>query len=103
MHIGLLWYDGDPHLGLEDKIGRAAERYHEKYGCWPDTCMVHPQAMDSQQEGQLQANCLLQGPKGKIRVVSASNILRHHFWLGMSNSDTLSQKPEIAGRAVRRR
>jgi hypothetical protein len=97
MHIGLLWYDGDPHLGLEDKIGRAAERYREKYGRWPDTCMVNPQAMAGQPGEELQVSCQVRGSKGKVRVVPASNILRHHFWLGMSNGDNQSQKPAITG------
>ncbi len=97
MHIGLLWYDGDPRSTLEDKIERAAERYREKYGRWPDTCMVHPQAVDGRRDGDLQVGRQVRGSKGKIRVVPALNILQHHFWLGVSNGDAQAQKPEATG------
>jgi hypothetical protein len=45
MDIGLLWFDDDPRRGLEDKVGRAALRYREKYGRWPNICYVHPQVV----------------------------------------------------------
>jgi hypothetical protein len=84
MDIGLLWYDGDPRRALEDKIGRAAERYREKYGRWPNTCYVHPQVVDGDAEEELRLAYRSQNPKATIRVLSAPNILLHHFWLGES-------------------
>lgn len=89
MEVGLLWYDSDPKCGLEDKIGRAAQRYREKYGRWPNTCYVHPQVVN----GQGEELHLAARPKDKIRVLSAPNILLHHFWLGIaSNGDKAKQK-----------
>jgi hypothetical protein len=81
MEIGLLWYDDDPRRDLEDKVRQAALRYRAKYGRWPNTCYVHPQAVTDQMEQELRVPC----PKRQrivIRVVSAPNILPHHYWLG---------------------
>ena len=85
METGLLWYDGDPKRPLEDKVGRAVERYRQKYGRWPNTCYVHPQIVGDQTANGLRLACQAQGPKTTIRVLSAPNILVHHFWVGETN------------------
>jgi hypothetical protein len=96
MDIGLLWYDNDPRRTLEDKIGLAAERYREKYGRWPNTCYVHPQAMvEPIEQGQHMA-CRLKNSRTTIQVLSAPNILLHHLWLGESVSDPLDKRRKLA-------
>jgi hypothetical protein len=106
MQIGMLWYDDDPQRPLEAKIGRAADRYREKYGRLPDTCYVHAQAMPVQAPANdgaapnavqltvpLSASAPPEARKGRaavasvpargtLRVLSAPYILLHHFWLG---------------------
>jgi hypothetical protein len=82
MKTGLLWYDGDPKRPLEDKISRAAERYRQKYGRWPNTCYVHPQNVDGVGQDGSSLAVRLQEPQTCVRVLSAPNILLHHFWLG---------------------
>lgn len=78
MDVGLLWYDNDPRRTLEDKVGQAVRRYRERYGRWPNTCYVHPSALEKAQE------LVMDGRDGAlpIRVLSATNVLLHHFWLG---------------------
>jgi hypothetical protein len=89
----LLWYDSDPKRALEDKIGPAVERYREKYGRWPNTCYVHPQAVVAEAvEGSALA-CRLKKPEAVIRVVSAPNVLLHHFWLGESVAQVAKKEP----------
>jgi hypothetical protein len=83
MDIGLLWFDDDPRRGLEDKVGRAAKRYREKYGRWPNTCYVHPQVV-TDHLGQELRLASARKARTRIRVVSAPNILLHHYWLGES-------------------
>jgi hypothetical protein len=69
---GLLWLDPDPKRDLAEKVTRAADRYHYRFGCRPNMCYVNedqwpalPDAIDG------------------VRLVGASNILRHHFWIGV--------------------
>ena len=95
MEVGLLWYDSDPQRELEDKIGQAAQRYREKFGAWPNTCFVHPQAMKDCAEQELRVACQLQTAKAMIRVVSAPYILLHHFWLGINNDNTPDQRERV--------
>ncbi len=86
MDVGLLWYDNDPHRALEDKIGQAVRRYRERYGRWPNLCYVHPTALDKATE------VVMDGREGSstIRVVSATNVLLHHLWLGEWTGETVS-------------
>jgi hypothetical protein len=96
VEVGLLWYDSDPRRELEDKIGQAAQRYREKFGCWPNTCFVHPQAMKDRAELESGVACQLQTPRTMIRVVSAPYVLLHHFWLGISDDGVPSQREKAA-------
>jgi hypothetical protein len=93
MEIGLLWYDSDPKRALEDKIGPAVERYREKYGRWPNTCYVHPQVVGDEAGKESALACHLRKPEAVIRVVSAPNVLLHHFWLGESVAQSAKGEP----------
>jgi hypothetical protein len=86
MEFGLLWYDGNPKRSLEDKIRPAAERYREKFGRLPNTCYVNPCAVTGRHEIGPEAACRLENPAATIRLVSAANILRHHYWLGVAKN-----------------
>jgi hypothetical protein len=96
MDIGLLWYDSDPKRTLEDKIGQAARRYQEKYGRWPDTCYVHPQAVVALPEQKERAACRLENGQATIRVLSAPNVLLHHLWLGEGTDDSPLERKRAA-------
>jgi hypothetical protein len=96
MEIGLLWYDDDPRRGLEDKVGRAAQRYREKYGRWPNTCYVHPGVVADYLVQDLRVACRSRRQRATIRVVSAPNILLHHYWLGESNSQSSGKQRQAA-------
>jgi hypothetical protein len=95
MEIGLLWYDGDPKRSLQDKVERAADRYLEKYGRWPNTCYVNPEAVGQRTDKELRLASLASRQPARIRVLSAPNILLHHFWLGESR-----KKPAAEGGPV---
>lgn len=82
MKEGLLWFDDDPKRPLEDKVTRAARRYREKFGVAPDTCYVHPSAVNGK--------ATVDG----VSIVSAPSVLRHHFWIGV----VTNQSPgDVAG------
>ena len=93
MDIGLLWYDSDPKRALEDKIGPAVERYREKFGRWPNTCYVHSEVVEGKAGEESAVACRLNKPEAMIRVVSAPNVLLHHFWLGESAGQVAKGEP----------
>ena len=85
MQIGLLWYDDDPQQTLEAKVGRAAQRYREKFGRAPDVCYVHPRVV-ADRAATDKAIGLSGLGSGTVRIVAAPNILLNHFWLGESTA-----------------
>ncbi len=79
MQTGLLWFDNDPHRDTVLKIQEAARRYKEKFGVAPNTCYVNQ--ADS---GESELKLSLQGTQtASLRVIPASNVLLHHFWVGI--------------------
>ncbi|MCD6345405.1 MAG: hypothetical protein J7M17_07380 [Anaerolineae bacterium] len=73
--IGLLWYDSSAQ-NLAVKIAAAARRYRERFGGEPNVCYVHPSDLPT---GECETN--------GIRVRTATNVLRHHLWLGNESSE----------------
>jgi hypothetical protein len=79
MQTGLLWFDNDPHRETVLKIQEAARRYKEKFGVAPNTCYVNQADFGV---GELKLS--LQGTQAaSLRVIPASNVLLHHFWVGI--------------------
>ncbi len=80
MKEGLLWFDDDSRRKLADKVGQAATRYQARFGRRPTICYVNEADLNGQRNEI----------KG-IRLQSASNVLRHHFWVGV-DGDTVVAK-----------
>jgi alkyl sulfatase BDS1-like metallo-beta-lactamase superfamily hydrolase len=79
MQTGLLWFDNDPNRDMVLKIEDAARRYREKFGVAPNICYVNQAASGG---GELKLS--LQGLQAaSLRVVPVSNVLLHHFWVGV--------------------
>ncbi|MBN1219238.1 MAG: hypothetical protein JXM69_09950 [Anaerolineae bacterium] len=76
MKEGLLWFDNDPRRKLSDKIGQAVTRYQVKFGRRPTVCYLNVAELNGE-SGEI---------KG-IRLQPASNVLRHHFWIGVENEN----------------
>ncbi|MBK8905989.1 MAG: hypothetical protein IPM53_32725 [Anaerolineaceae bacterium] len=74
MNVGMLWLDDDRSRSLEEKVSRAVEYYQEKYGRFPDTCLVNSTMLKDETK------------VGKVNVQPIANILPHHFWLGMNTN-----------------
>ena len=76
---GLLWHDS----GSEDlawKLARAVRRYRARFGNKPNVCYVHPALL----------------PNGDRKVAGvlvrpSSRVLRHHFWLGLEQTEQRAQ------------
>ena len=80
MQEGLLWFDADPKRDLAEKVTRAADRYHFKFGRRPNLCYVHSSVPDL---GSVELN--------GIRLVPADNVLKHHFWIGIEENTELQK------------
>lgn len=73
MNVGMLWLDDDKHTTLEEKIQKAADYYHNKYGQSPNLCVVNPAMVEESKK------------VGLIQIRTAPNILRNHFWVGIQS------------------
>lgn len=76
MRAGLLWFDDEPGRDLDQKVGRAAQRYREKFGRLPEVCYVHPSTLQGAKGNGGDRTVV-----GKVRVVPLPSVLRHHFFL----------------------
>ncbi len=76
MGTGLLWYDNGAQ-DLAAKVGRAVQRYRERFGQDPNVCYVHPATLP---EGERQVAGLLVRPSARI--------LLHHLWVGVETKLT---------------
>ncbi len=81
MKAGLLWFDDSSQLGLEDKVGKAAVRYREKFGRVPDVCYLNPQTMNPVGQDEREASCRVESLRATIRLVPAAYVLKYHFLL----------------------
>ena len=81
MQEGLLWFDADPKRNLAEKVARAADRYRYKFGRKPDMCYVNPSMLLAPDKGSLECN--------GVRLVPATNVLKHHFWIGVEETAEL--------------
>jgi len=75
MNTGMLWFDNDPKIDLNDKILKALEYYQKKYGQSPNICFVHP-------------SMKIEAPSKSLGVDVQVNqmVLPNHFWLGVKQA-----------------
>jgi hypothetical protein len=74
MDVGMLWLDDDKSSTLEEKILRAADYYHNKYGKTPNMCLVNQTQLEEAKQ------------VGLIQVRPVQNVLRNHFWMGVNTA-----------------
>ncbi|MEA3406660.1 MAG: hypothetical protein U9R48_01100 [Chloroflexota bacterium] len=71
MKTGMLWFDDTSKRSFDVKLERAIQHYRKKRGRAPNVCYVHPSCLPSNV------------PSNGIEVLTAKDILPHHFWLGI--------------------
>ena len=71
MNVGMLWLDADQARSFDEKVTRAAEYYHEKYGRVPEVCYVNTAMLAEERS------------VGRIEVKPIKSVQQHHFWIGM--------------------
>ena len=84
MDIGLLWFDNDSNVDIEEKIRRAAQYYREKYGHPADICYANSRTLFGHADARDRFEIELDDKT--LKVITASNILPHHFWVGIASS-----------------
>ena len=80
MKVGMLWYDNDPRTALTMKVNRAVDYYCQKYGCNPDTWLVHPSMLG-------EGSDLVDGREGKIIIRPNRSVLPGHLWIGVEDKN----------------
>ena len=75
MDLGMMWLDTDKQRTLDEKVKRAAEFYRDKYGRFPELCLVNERLIEDEKK------------VGRVIVQPAKAVLPGHFWLGMSNAN----------------
>ncbi len=73
MNVGMLWLDADKNRTFEEKVSRAADYYRDKYGRFPELCLVNGKHLAESKK------------VGRVRVESARSVLPDHFWMGMAS------------------
>jgi hypothetical protein len=87
MYEGLLWFDADPKTSLGDKVAGAAKRYQKKYGRKPNLCYVNPLMLPGGNEPAEYEG---------VRLIPRSNVLMHHFWIGVEETAEVTAGPQEA-------
>ena len=70
MQWGLLWFDSDGTL--EDRIRRASLRYWNKFGEYPNTCIVPAGTIEKD-------DVVING----CTIISHHTVLEDHLWIGV--------------------
>lgn len=73
MKVGMLWFDSNVGLAVEQRVERAASYYREKYGQAPTLCLVNPSVAGSGLPAQV----------GQVELRALDTVLPHHFWIGV--------------------
>jgi hypothetical protein len=72
------WYDPDKKKMVARKLLEALDRYHEKFGVPATLCLTSP----------TDAEALVSGDVGDIKVEGRGYISRHIFYVGQDDDDT---------------
>lgn len=74
MHTGMLWYDNNSKVELENRVARAADYYRRKYHRLPNLCLVNPRMLAA---GSSKV--------GALTVRAYAPVLPGHFWIGIED------------------
>lgn len=77
MDVGMMWFEKEK-ITLEEKVQRAVEYYHGKYGVSPNFCLVRLGTLDGRMGGEMQV--------GDVVVREQRNVLPNHLWIGIEKA-----------------
>ena len=76
MHVGMLWFDDNPHLALNAKIEKAMQYYRRKYRREPNLCLIHP-SMFGREKPEVE----------KMTIRPYRPVLPGHLWIGIEDKN----------------
>ena len=74
MKEGLLWYDSQRDIDLEERITYAVKFFESKYGYLPNKCFVNPDILEEPLELDR-----------KIKILPNDRVMINHIWLEFSS------------------
>ena len=74
MKEGLLWYDSQRDIDLEERITYAVKFFESKYGYLPNKCFVNPDILEEPMELDR-----------KIKILPSDRVMVNHIWLEFSS------------------
>lgn len=74
MKEGLLWYDSQRDIDLEERITYAVKFFESKYGYLPNKCFVNPDILEEPLELDR-----------KIKILPSDRVMVNHIWLEFSS------------------
>jgi hypothetical protein len=84
MNVGMLWFDNDSNSDLTNKVSRAANYYHGKYGIHPNLCFINP-CMATKPDSETTEPQKIIAANVEIRLTKS--VLPHHFWIGVHDTE----------------
>ena len=70
MEQGMLWYDNQTGMNLDERIKNAIVYFTQKYGQQPEQCFVNPEMVSGNNTIDL-----------PVKVVADEKVLRNHIWI----------------------
>ena len=66
MKVGMMWLDNDKKRTLDEKVRRAADYYRDKYGRFPELCLVNSRVLKDEKKVSLSKDTDIQSLAKKI-------------------------------------
>jgi hypothetical protein len=83
MNTGMLWFNNDSMLDLDDKVSQAALYFCDKYGCKPTLCYVHPSMLDARLSNEGKEAIII----GEIELRPLNDVRPNHFWVTLNGKE----------------
>lgn len=74
-HVGMLWFDNDPKIDVQEKIAKARSYYARKFCMCPTWVEVNPAQIRGEESQRISDEL-------KIAVRVSHKVMPNHFWLG---------------------
>ena len=86
MHTGMLWFNNDKTMTLEQKIKQAVDYYQKKYGRVPNLVLIHPSVMEeNRRQFKVFAPTTTGTLSNELTIRPYRPVLPGHIWIGIAD------------------